>query len=166
MILNTLLTKIFGTTHEREVKRILPLVEAINALAGSVEGLDDAGLTAKTAEFRERLAGGATLDDILVEAFAVCREAADRRLGMLQVYRDVNHTAHAVKCSKHMPFARATGQAADRQRAGCNRRFFGCLLGHTCLTQRAHQHYTCHLTAVDGGSGSTLGGCNARRRDA
>jgi len=85
MILNTLLTKIFGTTHEREVKRILPLVEAINALAGTMEGLDDAGLTAKTAEFRERLAAGATLDDILVEAFAVCREAADRRLGMLNV---------------------------------------------------------------------------------
>jgi preprotein translocase subunit SecA len=83
MILNTLLTKIFGTTHEREVKRLLPQVEAVNAFAAGVEALDDAGLAAKTVEFRGRLSTGSTLDDLLPEAFAVCREAADRRLGML-----------------------------------------------------------------------------------
>jgi preprotein translocase subunit SecA len=85
MIFNTLLTKIFGTTHEREVKRLLPQVEAINALAARVEVLDDAQLRGKTVEFREALKQGKTLDDLLPEAFAVCREAADRRLGMLNV---------------------------------------------------------------------------------
>jgi preprotein translocase subunit SecA len=85
MILNTLLTKIFGTTHEREVKRLLPQVEAINAAAAGVEALDDAALAARTVAFRERLAAGETLDDVLAEAFAVCREAADRRLGMLNI---------------------------------------------------------------------------------
>jgi preprotein translocase subunit SecA len=85
MILNTLLTKIFGTSHDREVKRIRPMVDAINAQSGAVEGLDDEALAAKTVEFRAELAAGKTLDDILVPAFAVCREAADRRLGMLNV---------------------------------------------------------------------------------
>jgi len=85
MILNSLLTKLFGTTHEREVKRLLPNVEAINALASQMEVLDDTDLTAKSTDFRERIAAGSSLDDILTEAFAVCREAADRRLGMLNV---------------------------------------------------------------------------------
>jgi preprotein translocase subunit SecA len=85
MILNALLTKIFGTTHEREVKRILPQVEAVNAFAAGVEVLDDADLAAKTAAFRAQLAADKTLDDLLPEAFAVCREAADRRLGMLNL---------------------------------------------------------------------------------
>ncbi len=85
MILNTLLAKLFGTSHEREIKRIQPIVEAINALAPAVEGLDDEALAAKTFELRAELAAGKTLDDILPMAFAVCREAADRRLGMLNV---------------------------------------------------------------------------------
>jgi preprotein translocase subunit SecA len=85
MFLNTLLTKLFGTPHEREVRRLLPLVEAVNALSSSVEVLDDEALSAKTQEFRAALAEGKTLDDLLPEAFAVCREAADRRLGMLNV---------------------------------------------------------------------------------
>ena len=85
MILNTLLAKFFGTSHEREIKRIQPIVEAINAQAASVEGLDDEALAAKTTEFRGELAEGKTLDDLLPRAFAVCREAADRRLGMLNV---------------------------------------------------------------------------------
>jgi len=85
MILNTILSKLFGTSHEREVKRILPLVDAINALAPAVEGLDDEALVAKTVELREELANGKTLDDVLPMAFAVCREAADRRLGMLNI---------------------------------------------------------------------------------
>jgi len=85
MFLNTLLAKIFGTSHEREIKRIQPIVDAINALASSVEGLDDDALAAKTFELRGDLAEGKTLDDILPMAFAVCREAADRRLGMLNI---------------------------------------------------------------------------------
>jgi len=85
MFLNTLLAKIFGTSHEREIKRIQPIVDAINALAPAVEGLDDDALAAKTFELRGDLAEGKTLDDILPMAFAVCREAADRRLGMLNI---------------------------------------------------------------------------------
>jgi preprotein translocase subunit SecA len=85
MILNALLAKLFGTSHEREVKRILPLVAEINAMSPILEALDDEALAGKTGELKARLAEGKTLDDILVEAFAVCREAADRRLGMLNV---------------------------------------------------------------------------------
>ena len=85
MLLNALLAKLFGTSHEREVKRILPKVAEINALTPAMEVLDDEALAAKTVEFRSRLAEGKSLDDILVEAFAVCREGADRRLGMLNV---------------------------------------------------------------------------------
>ncbi len=85
MFLNTLLTKIFGTSHEREVRRILPRVEAINAFGPELETLDDKDLAAKSDAFRAQLAEGKTLDDLLVEAFAVCREAADRRLGMLNI---------------------------------------------------------------------------------
>src|SRR5690606_22484870 len=67
-------------------KRLRPMVAAINELGPSMEALDDAGLVAKSGEFRARLAEGATLNDLLTEAFAVCREAADRRLGMLNVF--------------------------------------------------------------------------------
>src|ERR671921_305976 len=85
MIVNAILAKLFGTSHEREVKRLQPKVEEINLLSPTVEPLDDTDLAAKTVEFRARLAEGKTLDDLLPEAFAVCREAADRRLGMLNV---------------------------------------------------------------------------------
>src|SRR5690606_13896004 len=86
MILNALLTKVFGTTHEHELKRLQPMVAAINELGPSMEALDDSGLVAKSGEFRARLAAGATLNDLLTEALPVCREAADRRLGMLNVF--------------------------------------------------------------------------------
>jgi len=85
MILNSLLTKVFGTSHDREVKRIRPMVEEITAMGPKFEVLDDEALAAKTVEFRGELRAGKTLDDILVPAFAVCREAADRRLGMLNI---------------------------------------------------------------------------------
>ena len=81
-MLNQVLTKVFGSKHERDVKRMLPVVAAINALEPETMRLSDEELRAKTAEFRERLAQGATLDDLLVEAFAVAREAARRALGM------------------------------------------------------------------------------------
>jgi preprotein translocase subunit SecA len=81
-MIDTLLAKIFGTKHEREIKKILPLVTAINELEDSLKGLSDAELASNTAEFRQRLANGASLDDILPEAFAVVREAGRRTVGM------------------------------------------------------------------------------------
>ena len=77
-----LLTKLFGTRSEREVKKIRPLVDKILGLENEYKGLSEEALKAKTAEFKERLAGGETLDDLLPEAFAAVREAADRVLGM------------------------------------------------------------------------------------
>ncbi len=81
-MLGTLLAKVFGTQNERELKKIRPIVEAINALEPSVSSLTDSQLLDKTAEFRQRLAGGAALDDLLPEAFAVVREAGRRVLNM------------------------------------------------------------------------------------
>ncbi len=77
-----LFEKVFGTYSEREIKRILPLVDKIENYAESFGKLSDTELAGKTAEFKERLAKGETLDDILPEAFAVVREASDRVLGM------------------------------------------------------------------------------------
>ena len=67
--------KLFGTSNDRAVKRMQPLVARINQLEDSLKKLSDAELQAKTPEFKQKLENGATLDDILVEAFAVCREA-------------------------------------------------------------------------------------------
>ena len=77
-----LLTKIFGTHSQREMKKIRPLVDKILALEGTYQALSEDELKGKTAEFKARLANGETLDDILVEAFAAIREAAWRVLGM------------------------------------------------------------------------------------
>ena len=74
--------KLFGTHSERELKRIYPIVDKIEALRPQMIELSDEELRAKTPEFKERLAQGATLDDLLPEAFAVVREAARRVLGM------------------------------------------------------------------------------------
>ena len=76
------LKKVFGTSHEREIRRLRPRVEAINALEPSMAKLSDAELKAKTAEFKQRLDNGATVDDLLHEAFAVTREAGKRILKM------------------------------------------------------------------------------------
>ncbi|MBI1845562.1 MAG: preprotein translocase subunit SecA [Candidatus Rokubacteria bacterium] len=81
-MLNALLRTIFGTKHDRDVKRMRPLVERINALETGLKALDLPALTAKTAELRQRLAAGETVEDLLAEAFAVCREAARRTIGM------------------------------------------------------------------------------------
>ncbi len=81
-MISTILRTVFGTKHERDVKRMQPIVAQINALEPEIQRLDDGGLTAKTDEFRKRVADGETLDALLPEAFAVCREAARRRLGM------------------------------------------------------------------------------------
>jgi preprotein translocase subunit SecA len=81
-MLSVLFRAVFGTKHQRDVKRMRPAVEAINALAPELERVSDAALAAKTDEFRKRLTDGEELDDLLVEAFAVCREAARRTVRM------------------------------------------------------------------------------------
>jgi len=77
-----LLTKLFGTRSEREVKALTATVDKIEAMEEEYKALSDQQLRAKTEEFKSRLANGETLDDILPEAFATCREAAARVLGM------------------------------------------------------------------------------------
>src|SRR5947199_401285 len=81
-MIDAILRKIFGTKHERDVKRMMPAVEATNALEPSVQALGDAELRAKTDELRKRLDAGASVDELLPEAFAVAREAARRTVGM------------------------------------------------------------------------------------
>jgi preprotein translocase subunit SecA len=76
-----MLSKVFGSTNDRELKRLAPIVEHINALEPEIQPLSDDALRAKTAEFRERLERGEDLDALLPEAFAVVREAARRTLG-------------------------------------------------------------------------------------
>jgi preprotein translocase subunit SecA len=78
----SIITKIFGTHSQHELKRITPIVDKIEALAPEYEAMTDDELKAKTPEFKERLQNGETLDDILVEAYATVREAATRVLGM------------------------------------------------------------------------------------
>lgn len=81
-MIRSLSKKIFGSQNDRELKRLRKIVDQINALEEQIEPLDDAALKAKTEEFKQRLAQGETLDDLLPEAFAVVREAAKRVLGM------------------------------------------------------------------------------------
>jgi preprotein translocase subunit SecA len=81
-MIQTLLAKVVGTQNERELKRLRPIVGAVNALEPSIQGLTDDQLRGKTPAFRERLAQGATLDDLMPEAFAVVREAGRRVLNM------------------------------------------------------------------------------------
>ncbi|MGD9136641.1 MAG: preprotein translocase subunit SecA, partial [Desulfobacterales bacterium] len=76
------LTKVFGSKNERELKQIQPIVEKINALEPEIQALQDEQLKARTAEFRQRLDRGETLDDLLPEAFATVREASVRALNM------------------------------------------------------------------------------------
>src|SRR6476620_11579005 len=81
-MINTLLAKVIGTQNERELKRLQPLVLKINSLESSVRDLPDAMLRGKTAELKERVGHGASLDEVLPEAFAVVREAGRRVLNM------------------------------------------------------------------------------------
>ena len=82
MIVDTVLAKVFGTKNEREIKSMLPTVAAISDLEPAMRQLSDIDLAAKTVEFKEKVARGATLDDLLIEAFAVVREAGRRYLNM------------------------------------------------------------------------------------
>ncbi len=81
-MINSLLTRVFGSRNERLLRQLQKSVVRINALEPEIKALDDAALKAKTGEFQQRLAGGQSLDAILPEAFAVCREASQRVLGM------------------------------------------------------------------------------------
>jgi preprotein translocase subunit SecA len=81
-MINAILTRIIGTKNERELKAIRPIVQQVGDLEPAVRALDDGALAAKTAEFKKRLAQGASLDDVLPEAFAVVREAGWRVLHM------------------------------------------------------------------------------------
>jgi preprotein translocase subunit SecA len=81
MMIAGLLAKIFGTNNARQLKRLQPIVDRINSLESSLQQLSDAQLALKTNEFREQIAQGRTLDDLLPEAFAVVRETAKRQLG-------------------------------------------------------------------------------------
>src|SRR4051794_5738998 len=81
-MLDTLLAKVVGTQNDRELKRMRPIVAQVNCLEPAIQALSDAQSRGKTAEFRQRLANGDTLDDLLPEAFAVVREAGRRVLNM------------------------------------------------------------------------------------
>ncbi len=81
-MITKVLAKVFGTQNERELKRIQPIVHKVNELEQSTIQLSDAELTAKTNEFRERIANGESLESILPEAFAVVRETSKRTLNM------------------------------------------------------------------------------------
>ena len=79
---NRLLTSVFGSRNERLLRQLGGIVKKINALEPQMQALSDAELQAKTPEFQQRVAKGESLDKILPEAFAVCREASHRVLGM------------------------------------------------------------------------------------
>ena len=81
-MLTSLAKKVFGSRNDRLLKQYRKEVAKINALEPQMQALSDEELQAKTAEFKQRLAEGSSLDDLLVEAFAVCREAGSRVLGM------------------------------------------------------------------------------------
>ena len=81
-MIDAILAKVFGTKNKREIKAMQPLVAAINDLEPAIQQLSDIDLAAKTIEFKEKLAQGAPLDDLLIEAFAVVREAGRRFLNM------------------------------------------------------------------------------------
>ncbi|HJM68557.1 MAG TPA: hypothetical protein QGF02_01295, partial [Candidatus Babeliales bacterium] len=81
-MITNLLTKVFGSANLRQLNRLQPAVNKINALEPTISALTDEQLASKTNEFRQQLSQGKTLNDILPEAFAVCREACKRKLGM------------------------------------------------------------------------------------
>src|SRR5690606_9842521 len=81
-MLGLVLKKVFGSKNDRELKRMGKIVAQINTFEANISGLSDEALRNKTAEFKQRLQQGATLDDLLPEAFAVVREAGKRVMGM------------------------------------------------------------------------------------
>ena len=92
----TLIRKVVGTKNDREVKRLSRLVQRINALEPEMQALTDDGIRDKTAQFRQRLEQGETLDAILPEAFALVREASQRTL--FTPFRCADDWRHGVAC--------------------------------------------------------------------
>ena len=86
-----ILKKIFGTRNARQLRRLWPLVETVNAFQKDLAGLTDEQLRAKTADFRQRLAAGATVNDLMCEAFAVVKDACRRLVG-----RPIEVTGHTL----------------------------------------------------------------------
>ncbi len=80
-MIGKILTKVFGSSNDRYLKQLRPVVAKINELESTIQTLDDSALASKTVEFRERVAKGESLDKVLPEAFAVVREAGKRILG-------------------------------------------------------------------------------------
>ncbi|MDX2497171.1 MAG: preprotein translocase subunit SecA, partial [Desulfobacterales bacterium] len=81
-MVSNLLTKVFGSKNERELKKIEPVVEKTNAFEPRIQTMSDEDLKAQTQRFKDRLNNGESLDDLLPEAFATVREASVRTLGM------------------------------------------------------------------------------------
>lgn len=82
MMIESFLTRLFGTHHERELKSFVPLVEKINSLEQKIQALSNSDLQQKTSQFKEQIERGLSLDELLPESFAVCREASRRILGL------------------------------------------------------------------------------------
>ena len=80
--ISTFAKRLFGDANDRELKKLQPVVDAVNGLEASYEALSDEQLAAKTVEFKQKIENGAPLDDLHIEAFAVVREAAKRSVGM------------------------------------------------------------------------------------
>ena len=114
-MLTNIAKKIFGSRNDRLLKQYRKSVAKINALESEMQALSDESLQAKTAEFKQRLADGQTLDDILVEAFAVCREASRRVLGMrhFDVQLIGGMVLHDGKIAEMQPFDRQNAYGSD-----------------------------------------------------
>ena len=84
MAIDAMLAKVFGTKHEREIKAMRPLIAAINDMEGRIQELSDEELAAQTVTFKEQIAQGASLDDVLIPAFATVREAGRRMNSLSQ----------------------------------------------------------------------------------
>ena len=82
-MIQDLMTKFFGSKHDRDVKRVKPIVEQINQICEEYRGLSDDELKNKTADFKRRLADGETLEDLLPQVFAAVKEACRRLCGQL-----------------------------------------------------------------------------------
>ena len=106
-MLNSLLTSVFGSRNERLLKQLSGIVKKINALEPQMQALSDEALKAKTDEFRARVAKGESLDKLLPEAFAVCREASVRVFGMRHVYSQVRETPDLLSAYHHFSGGRA-----------------------------------------------------------
>ena len=113
----SIFSKIFGSESEKTLKEIAPIVAKINALESGISSLSDSELKAKTAEFKERLSKGETLDDILPEAFAVVREASKRCRD--QRHYDVQLVGGIVLHKKGISEMR-TGEGKDRKSTRLN----------------------------------------------